>query len=242
MTGKKVTVPAVPEKAEKNFDHLTRQMEILPTKFLNQPITVIGAGAIGSWTVLALVKMGFEDVTVYDFDTIEVENMNAQFYRVGDIKKPKAVALQELVKDFTGVTINAKNERFTNQVLNGIVISAVDSMDVRAAIWAACKINPSVRMVIDPRMSAEVGAVYTMRPHQAADIETYEKTLYTDGEAVQERCTAKTTMYTVGLISGFVGKIVKDVVTENQYTRVAHLDIKANEYSVFHSPEVKKPA
>lgn len=235
---KKIVLPTA--TVDKNYDHLTRQMEILPTKFLNQPITIIGAGAIGSWTALALVKAGFEDVTIYDFDTIEIENMNAQFFRVGDIKKAKVVALQELIRDFTGVTINAKNERFANQVLNGIVISAVDSMDARAQIWASCKINPSVRMVIDPRMSAETAAIYTMKPHLAADIESYEKTLYTDGEAVAERCTAKSTIFCVNIISGFVVKAVKDVVTENSYTRVGHLDIKANEYSTFHSPEIKK--
>ena len=52
-------------------EYLVRQLDILPPEQTITPITIIGAGAIGSFVALSLAKMGFDDITVYDFDKIE---------------------------------------------------------------------------------------------------------------------------------------------------------------------------
>ncbi len=217
----------------KDTNHLMRQLDIIPMEALEVPITVIGAGAIGSFVVLSLAKMGFEDITVYDFDEVSVENMNCQWYRKGDIGRPKVLALKALIHDFTGVTIGAVNAKFEpipahTDELQGIVISSVDSMAVRRMIWDACKDNPSVYWFIDPRMAAEYALSFVMDPNNTKDIAAYEKTLYTDENAEQERCTAKATMYTATMIAGYVAKHVKDLVTKSPYARVTHWDIKGN--------------
>lgn len=210
--------------------HLTRQLDIIPLECLDQKITVIGAGAIGSFTVLSLVKMGFCNIRVYDFDDVSVENMNCQWFRMKDIGSKKVLALQELIEDFTGIKIEAVPERFNSQSLEGIVIPAVDSMSARKIIWDAVKSSLSVRWVIDPRMASEYALSYVMNPNDPKDVESYEKTLYSDANAVAERCTAKATMYTATMIAGHVAKSVKDIVTKTPYARVVHWDIGANNY------------
>lgn len=214
--------------SEVNLDHLTRQMDIIPMDLLIQPITVIGAGAIGSFAVLSLVKMGFENVMVYDFDEVSVENMNCQWFRFSDIGKKKVVALKDLIKDFTKAEIDISTERFVNQPLHGIVITAVDSMEARKVIWEQIKQSSTVKFLVDPRMASEYALTYVMDPSDAKDRETYEKVLYTDAEAIEERCTAKSTMYTATMIAGYVAKMVKDIVTKGKYARVSHWDIGMN--------------
>jgi molybdopterin/thiamine biosynthesis adenylyltransferase len=209
-------------------EHLTRQLDILPIKCLDKRITIIGAGAIGSFTALSLAKMGFEDITVYDFDKIEIENMNCQFYRRSDVGKLKVEALADLVESFTDVRINAVNQLFEGAPLNGIVISAVDSMSARQMIWDGQKMSAGVDMLIDPRMGAETAMLYCMNPHDANDRFSYEKTLYSDNEAVQDRCTAKSTTYTALLLSGLVAKAVKDIVTDSPYPRIVNWSILHN--------------
>lgn len=228
--------------AERNTDHLMRQLDIIPMEKLGESITVIGAGAIGSFTVLALVKMGFENITVYDFDKVSVENMNCQWYRFKDIGKQKVEALADLIYDFTGVGIKVMNEKFDGnpvQVaeLGRIVITAVDSMLVRTAIWGVCKDNPRVYWYIDPRMAAEYAMSYVMNPNNTKDIGSYEKTLYSDENAVQETCTAKATMYTATMIAGYVAKHVKDIVCGEKFARVTHWDIKMNNLSNWEGAE-----
>lgn len=218
------------------MEHLTRQLDLIPMASLDYKITVIGAGAIGSWTVLALAKMGFWDITVFDDDTVTIENMNCQFFRFSDIGKSKALALQAMVKDFTGVEIEAFNQRYGGKnTFNGIVISAVDSMSVRRMIWEAHQLSPFTKVIIDPRMGAEDALMYSMRPNDKTDRETYRKSLYTDAQAMPERCTAKSTIYTANMLSGLVCKAVKDIVTDKPYPRITHWSIAANEFQCFSS-------
>lgn len=209
--------------------HLTRQLDIIPLENLGRQITVIGAGAIGSFTVLSLVKMGFCNIKVYDFDEVSIENMNCQWFRLKDIGKKKVLALQELIEDFTGVKIEVVPEKFNTGSLAGIVIPAVDSMQARKNIWESAKQSFGVQWVIDPRMASEYALAYVMNPHDEKDRESYEKTLYSDAQAVAEPCTRKAIMYSATMISGHVAKCVKDIVTKSPYTRVVHWDIGAND-------------
>jgi molybdopterin/thiamine biosynthesis adenylyltransferase len=211
--------------------YLVRQWEILPMEKLGQPIHIIGAGAIGSFTALTLAKLGFEDITVYDDDIVDDVNMSCQFFRISDIKKPKVVALQELIKDFTGVTIDIKNEKYTGGQLKGIVIMALDSMAARKLVWDNHKeVSVGTKLIIDSRMGSETILCYAMSPLEPKDIASYEKTLYSDENAEHERCTAKSTMYTVLAISGHIANIVKRFVCEQTYTRIAMCDMKASDW------------
>lgn len=212
--------------------HLTRQHDIIPVNVLGEKITVIGAGAIGSFVTLSLAKMGFGDITVYDYDKVEEENMNCSFYRFKDITKPKVRALRELVADFTNTLIEAKEEKYERGMFPGIVISAVDSMEVRKRIWANHKKqSPFTKAMIDPRMGAETALLYVMNPMDEADIDSYEKTLYTDEAAVQERCTEKATIYCAEMLSGLVVKAVKDLlVTPSKRLRIAQWSIKDDQF------------
>lgn len=211
-----------------NYEHLTRQHDILPMNSLSVPITVIGAGAIGSFTVLSLAKMGFFNLTVWDFDEVSPENMNCQWYRISDIGKPKVLALKEIIKEFTDTDISAIPSKWEDESLDGIVISAVDSMRVRKSIWSHVKDRWQVKWFVDPRMAAEYALNYVIDPSDHKDQKTYEKTLYSDAEAVQEPCTAKATMYTAAMIAGYVAKQVKDIVTGGSYARVTQWDIGQN--------------
>jgi len=221
--------------------YLTRQLEIIPVKVLNEKITIIGAGAIGSFTALTLAKMGFENITVYDDDTIEDENINSQFFRLSDVGRRKVEALRDLIEDFTGVNISYFPSRYEGGKIKGIVISAVDSMEARRLIWEEHKdFSIGTRLVIDPRMGAEQALCYAMNPLSNKDIASYEKTLYSDEDAVQERCTAKSTVYCALSLSAHVVKVVKDFLcNDEKYTRVMEWSVKDN-FQKCHANEVKK--
>lgn len=196
-------------------EHLIRQYDLIPESLLSAPITIIGAGAIGGWTTLSLAKMGMHDITVFDFDKVSVENMNSQFYRFSDIGRLKVYALDSLIQDFTGINIKTKPIAYTNEVLEGIVICALDSMKARKAVFDAHGMNTfKTWFVIDPRMGAEMASLAVYDPKSSSDCETYKKSLYSDSEGLSEPCTAKATVYTASLISGLVVKAVKDILVK----------------------------
>lgn len=209
-------------------EHLIRQADIIPRENQNIGITIIGAGAIGSHVALALVKSGFENVKVYDFDKVSIENMSCQGYRMGDIGNPKVNALREIVEMYTGVEIDIVNEKWSaTPTENKIVISAVDSMEVRKDIFEGIiKTCFNTSFLIDPRMGAEVAALYCMNPH--TESEHYARTLYSDADAVQERCTAKATNYTANMLSGLLVKAVKNIANKERYPRITQWNIANN--------------
>lgn len=205
------------------YDHLTRQMDLIPFDVLDTPITIIGAGAVGGWTTLGLAKMGFNNITVIDFDDIAIENMNSQLYGPNDIGNPKVRALEAFTYVLSGTKITGIRDHYGEQqtVYPGVVISAVDSMQVRRAIWDEHQGRAlNTKAIIDPRMGAETALLYVMDPMSVKDDESYRKTLYTDDDAVQEPCTRKSTAYCAMALSGLICSQVKNLLVSGEYSRI----------------------
>lgn len=215
---------------------LTRQMGIIPTDLLNKRVRIIGAGAIGSWVTLSLAKMGVKSLKVIDFDKVEKENLNSQFYRGHDVGEYKVDALRSLVYGFTEVYITVCRDKFSDSVQGDpeIVISAVDSMSARRDILNAHKKRgSSARFLIDARMGAEIALLYVVNLKDKKEVESYEKSLYSDEEAVQERCTEKAIIYTANMLSGLVCKAFKDILTRKDYVRRVRWSIKEDQIRAF---------
>ena len=176
-----------------------RQLDVLDVpRLARTPITVIGAGAVGSFTVLALAKSGAERITVWDDDSIESHNLPNQWYRLADVGRGKVDALRELVLDMTGVTIDAQACRFTGTPASEVTLCCVDSMDIRIDLWKNLAPRPS--LYIDARMGAEVGKVICVGPFGS----WYDETLYPSAEALRAPCTAKATMYCASGLAAFI--------------------------------------
>lgn len=56
-------------------------------------IAVVGLGGLGSNIAVALTRLGVGHLYLYDFDKVELSNLNRQYYFLGDIGKYKADAL-----------------------------------------------------------------------------------------------------------------------------------------------------
>lgn len=218
---------------------LIRQLDIIPLEILDTPVTVIGAGAIGSHVIKSLAHMGFRTLRVFDEDIVEPENLNCQGYPLAALGKPKVEALAAIVKEYTGIEIEAKRAMYETGRFDGVVVSAVDNMRTRRTIWEEhAKQALKTLCVIDPRMGAESAMMFTMNPMSPDDQKSYEKTLYSDEDALREPCTAKATMYTALLLSGFVCKAIKDVLTRSAlYPRVVMWNIAKNSMES-HGPRV----
>ncbi len=186
-----------------------RQLDVLDVpRLASIPITVIGAGAVGSFTVLALAKSGAERIVVYDDDTVEAHNLPNQWYRMADLGRLKVEALRELVRDMTGVEIDIRTERFTNQRASEVTVCAVDSMDIRIDLWR--QLHPRPQLYVDARMGAEVGTVKCVGPFGS----WYEDTLYPSSEALHAPCTARATMYCASGLAAFIASQVAQYASD----------------------------
>ena len=190
-----------------------RQMDICSPEKLKFPITVIGAGAIGSASVITLAKMGCSDITVWDDDLLEEHNVSNQICSLDSIGKPKVEALAQLTQSLTGVDLKPRFERYRGQRLEGLVIAAVDSMTARQDIWKRCKLNTFIPLLIDARMGAEFARLYCIRPVDPDEADFYEQNLYPEGEAEHLPCSARAIIYCPTIIGGAIALLVKSHAT-----------------------------
>lgn len=222
-----------------NLQHLTRQWELVPLEAQSEPITIIGAGAVGSVAALALAKMGFYAIDVWDHDKVEVENIGVQFYRFRDIGEHKVSALASIVEDFTGVKLAVMPEKFLPESKPGagIVVLAVDNMAVRKSVYETYRARGfAAHTLIDPRMGAETALVYTCKLHDKAAMNGYAKSLYTDEAAVFERCTAKATMYTALSLGALVAQLVKDRAMKREIPKYIQWSLKDYDFTAVRPP------
>jgi sulfur carrier protein ThiS adenylyltransferase len=63
-------------------------------------VIIAGAGGLGSNIAIALTRSGVGHLTIIDFDTIEMSNLNRQQYKVSQIGLPKVTALKQNLLEF----------------------------------------------------------------------------------------------------------------------------------------------
>lgn len=210
---------------------ISRHVELFDPHKFETPVTIIGAGATGSWLALMLSKLGISDITVYDYDKVEEHNIPNQAYlSISDVGEQKVNALMELIKKATGCTIKIKNEKFTNQRLNGIVFLMVDSMEERKKIWnKTIKLKPSIALLVEPRMGLDVGRVYNVDPINLKHIEEYENTYYSDDVAEVSACGTSQTVITTALsIASWCGRQLINYHNKEELDNEILIDFKFN--------------
>jgi molybdopterin/thiamine biosynthesis adenylyltransferase len=194
--------------------------------YVDNQITIIGCGAIGSFTAISLCKMGFEKFELWDGDSVEEHNLPNQFFEERDIGRNKATATANYIDIFNSSSeVNVNPFFFKDASIQGqIVICSVDIMAARKSVFEACKRSKNVQLFIDTRMAGLQGQLYTIDMTNEEEVMFYEKTLFTDEQAVQERCTARAIIFTIlGLVSLLCNNIVK-VLQEDEYPNFVTID------------------
>lgn len=203
---------------EKHPGLFARQSTIVKPNELPKHIVIVGAGGIGSWTVLCLAKLGCQRITVVDNDIVEDVNLAPQVYGMRDIGQSKAETIAAFVNsnmDQEIVTpVNSlwqewtdREEYFDDEMVD-VFIMAVDTMDVRIKMWNEVK-SWGLDLVIDSRMTKEVLEVLAVRPGEEKDIETYKSRLFPSSDVEHVPCTERAVAYNQFVVAGVIGSQVK---------------------------------
>jgi molybdopterin/thiamine biosynthesis adenylyltransferase len=125
-------------------ERLYRTAELM-AKLRTFPITLCGAGAVGSNLAENLARTGFATLKVIDYDRIEERNLSTQpFYR-SDIGAHKTTILANTLYRALGVNLETSVTELTShnakKLLKGsqLVIDGFDNSTARAAVSKYCK-------------------------------------------------------------------------------------------------------
>ncbi len=108
-------------------------------------LTVCGVGAVGSNLVDNLVRQGFEQITLIDFDRVESHNIGSQTYTKSDVGMFKVEALQSEMFRVVGVELETIRQKLTERNVAkllkkaNLVIDAFDNHLARALVTEYCR-------------------------------------------------------------------------------------------------------
>tara|TARA_R110002020_G_scaffold443766_2_gene655065 strand:- start:2939 stop:3592 length:654 start_codon:yes stop_codon:yes gene_type:complete len=179
---------------------------------------ILGCGAIGSSAAMQLARMGAEEMVLYDFDKVEIENVGVSQYFKSDIDNYKVDALKDHIhavnEDIRVVTHARRFDEWESTPKADVIILGFDSMQSRleavTIISNAGKYHRPM-LLIDGRMGAEHYQQYLfLKP----TLKSYIKSWYSDEEGDPEPCNAKATSYCSNMSGSFISNAIRRFVME----------------------------
>ena len=134
--------------------NLSKSYEFFQPEHDDARVHIVGCGSVGSTIAENLVRCGVQNITLWDFDTVEPHNMANQMFRQQDVGRLKVEALYDILFDINPdikghVKLEPKGWQGKN--MSGYIILAVDSIDIRRQIVEQHMNNMFVKAVFDVR-------------------------------------------------------------------------------------------
>lgn len=166
--------------------NLNKHIEFFNPANVEAPIHVIGCGAIGSYIATYLVRLGCNNIHLWDFDTVDPHNITNQMYRYNQIGKPKTDSLIEILKEISPSVNIIKHGAYEKQNVSGYIFLAVDSIDLRREITTYLKDNRYIKAVFDCRMRLTDAQSYAADWSNKESINAFLNTMQFSGEEAKE--------------------------------------------------------
>lgn len=214
----------------------TKQVDLIKPHEFNHHIHVIGCGALGSWVAFFLLKMGFGNVHVYDFDTVEEHNLPNQNFEESQIGCLKVEAFASVYSRYFNdegmerlIIHNEKLDEDKVMSLKGIIFSCVDSMATRKMLYETAFKYGLADLWLEGRLGlwgAYKYALYKGDPKMMEKCKKYEETLYDDTEAEVSACGVSQTALPSAV--NCASMMIMDMIRWND----GKLDFWKNEYQI----------
>ncbi|KAJ2475049.1 hypothetical protein EV174_005419 [Coemansia sp. RSA 2320] len=111
-------------------------------------VVVVGAGGVGSWAALMLLRSGVQRIRVIDFDQVTLSSLNRHAAATrANVGTPKVEALKHVFRDIAPhALVDARVALFSAdtaaELLSGspdYVLDCIDNMDTKVALLTFCK-------------------------------------------------------------------------------------------------------
>lgn len=152
--------------------NLNKHREFFDPEEIKDPIHIIGVGAIGSNIVNQLVRLGFTDINIHDFDKVSEHNLTNQLFNHEDIGEYKTEAVSKMANKINPkIKLGINNIGWNKETnLTGHVILAVDSIELRKQILEQNQNNVNIKSFSDYRMGLEEAQHYFADPSSSVAV------------------------------------------------------------------------
>lgn len=118
------------------------------TKLKQSNILILGIGGVGGYAIEALIRSGIENITIVDYDTIDITNINRQIIALtNNIGNNKTEEWKKRILEINpNVKINIINEKINSENIDilfrenyNFIIDACDTVLVKKLLIKKCK-------------------------------------------------------------------------------------------------------
>lgn len=187
--------PVVPDR------RWLRQEDILPRHLIEKvELGIVGTGAVGAQAARTLAVMGVPILHIWDHDTVDEVNLGAQGWEQADVGFSKVSCLKQHLRALNPqVDVRPRERRFVaGERVPPIVLACTDSMGSRQDVYQSA-MKHKAELFLDSRMGPMTFQIIAI-PNPTS-MEQYEPYLFTDQEAFQPSCTART-LYFCATVAG----------------------------------------
>lgn len=197
-----------------------RSLDFFDPSSSTTPVDLIGLGGIGSFTGLALARLGVGRIGIYDDDTVDEHNIGCQAYDWSDLHKPKADVMRERIEIINpNIELSANQRTISNrsELDHGasVVVTAVDNMASRASIFDTCYLNMHTPFYVDARLAGQLIHVHGFDPTNIAHADKYKSSLHDDSEAEPASCTAQNIIDVGYQVASLIVRLVRAHLAPN---------------------------
>lgn len=125
-----------------NFDKIGIEGQ---KKFLKSSVLIVGAGALGTNFINILARSGIGNITIIDYDKVELSNLQRQtIYTEDDIGKSKVKALETYINKInSNINVKFLEEKLSSSNIDickkyDLIIDATDNFSTRFLINDFC--------------------------------------------------------------------------------------------------------
>lgn len=207
-----------------------------PLENEHSEVTIVGCGGIGSFAAHALAKLGLAKINLVDFDSVEAHNVPNQLFTINDVGTLKSEALANALEEHTRAEVYSFEGRVTADeglvnedggqipLGNGVVISALDSMEARANLWSLVRMRYTTPLFIDGRLGGQNVVVYAVNPVDLADIKGYEATLHSDEDGLEQPCTGRNVIDVGYTMAALITRLVRGHYADEALPKMVYQD------------------
>lgn len=132
--------------------NLNKHIDFFNPALVDGPIHIIGCGALGSHIAELLVRLGVDNIHLWDFDEVSPHNITNQLYTHKQIGQKKTIALDYLLHEINPTIKTILHAKYEKQNITGYIFMMVDSIELRKEIVTFLKDNKYVKAIFDARM------------------------------------------------------------------------------------------
>mmetsp|Transcript_4501 Transcript_4501/g.4969 ORF Transcript_4501/g.4969 Transcript_4501/m.4969 type:complete len:383 (+) Transcript_4501:33-1181(+) len=229
-------------------------------------VIIVGVGGVGSVVAEMLTRCGIGKLILYDYDTVEIANMNRLFYTPQQVGLSKVEAAKETLRSINpkveieayncNITTSENYDQLKDRIMKGsltggrsdLVLSCVDNYAARMSINAACNELDQIWFESGVSEDAVSGHIQVLIPGETACFACSPPLalIESDGKPIKrEGVCAASLPTTMGITAGFLAQATLKFLLEfGDLTLVlgynARKDFFQN-YSIKANPECKDP-